>query len=388
ANMIRRLEDHRALTPDIAMWTVDTWGLVLGVWTQAELDQFPSIAPQPTSTTAPVTTPGASSILDLPVVEVEPVEPPQLDITQDLPLTASERQKGVKKAIVLDSGKRLEVPLPGGLSVGQKVRLRGQGKRDPATGTVGDLYLVVKEQAAPPQPSPPVGTGNLSFDLPNNGGKLELIAVPAGTLVMRGGHRVQLPTFHIGKYPVTQRQYQAVMNNNPSHFSGQDNPVEQVSWHNAQAFCTELTKILKRQGGYEVNLPSETMWEWAARGATKSKGYTYAGSNKLDEVGWYYNNSGNKTHPVGQKKPNELGIYDMSGNVWEFCLDNWTKNARQLPLDGTPLTNGGDSHLRALRGGSFNYYARNARSADRNWVRHDFSGFNGSFRLILPARTP
>ncbi|MGA1410950.1 MAG: hypothetical protein ACO37W_14590, partial [Prochlorotrichaceae cyanobacterium] len=130
ANMIRRLEDHRALTPDIAMWTVDTWGLALGIWTQAELDQFPSIAP-PSSSTPPVTNHSSEPILDLPAVEVEP---PQLDLTQDLLLTASERQRGGKKEVILDNGKRLEVPLPGGLSVGQKVRLRGQGKRDPATG--------------------------------------------------------------------------------------------------------------------------------------------------------------------------------------------------------------------------------------------------------------
>jgi len=327
ANMIIRLETHRGLAPDLAVWTVDTWGLVLGVWTQADLDQFPPIAPQPSSTPPPVTNQSPEPILDLPVVEVEP---PQLDLTQDLPLTAIDRQRGVTKAIVLDDGKRLEVNLPGGLSVGQQIRLQGQGKRDPVTGAVGDVYLVVKEQviqapppSPPPQPSSPVGTGNLSFDLPNNGGKLELIAVPAGTLVMEGGHRVQLPAFHIGKYPVTQRQYQAVMGQNPSKFSGQNNPVEQVSWHDAQEFCTKLTQILKRQGGYAVSLPSETMWEWAARGATKSKGYTYAGSNDLDEVGWYGEGYQSGTHPVGQKKPNELGIYDMSGNVWEWCQDYW-----------------------------------------------------------------
>jgi len=174
ANMIIRLETHRGLAPDLAVWTVDTWGLVLGVWTQADLDQFPPIAPQPSSTPPPVTNQSPEPILDLPVVEVEP---PQLDLTQDLPLTAIDRQRGVTKAIVLDDGKRLEVNLPGGLSVGQQIRLQGQGKRDPVTVAVGYVYLVVKEQviqapppSPPPQPSSPVGTGNLSFDLPNNGG--------------------------------------------------------------------------------------------------------------------------------------------------------------------------------------------------------------------------
>ncbi|MEY2979009.1 MAG: hypothetical protein RLZZ435_3148 [Cyanobacteriota bacterium] len=228
-------------------------------------------------------------------------------------------------------------------------------------------------------------TENLTFDLPNNGGQLELIAVPAGTLVMEGGHRVQLPAFHIGKYPVTQRQYQAVMGQNPSRFSGQNNPVERVIWHDAQEFSTELTEILKRQGGYEVNLPSETMWEWAARGATKSKGYTYAGSNNLDEVGWYDGNSGRQTHPVGQRQPNELGIYDMSGNVWEWCKDNWTGSTNVLPQNGTALTQGGDSSYRAVRGGSWSSNPENCRCAMRCRYYPDFRNDTQGFRVCVAA---
>ncbi len=395
ANMIIRLETHRGLAPDLAMWTVDTWGLVLGVWTQAELDQFPPIASQSTSTTPPVKTSGASPVLDLPVVEVEP---PQLDIIQDLPLTASDRQRGVKKAIVLDdNGKRLEVNLPGGLSVGQQIRLQGQGKRDPVTGTVGDLYLVVKEQAPSqvatlqtpktsspvPSSSPASGVSNLTnkgFDLPNNGGRLELIAVPGGTLVMEGGHRVNLKPFLLGKYPVTQRQYQAVMGKNPSLFKGDlERPMENVNWPDAIAFCQKLSQFL----GETIELPSETQWEWAARGATQSKGYTYAGSNNLDEVGWYTDNSGNTTHPVGQKKPNELGIYDMSGNIREWCMDNWTVNANELPKDGTPLTIGGDSSRRAVRGGSWSYSSDYCRCLQRN--RYDRSNryYDRGFRVVI-----
>ncbi|MGA1411781.1 MAG: formylglycine-generating enzyme family protein, partial [Prochlorotrichaceae cyanobacterium] len=302
ANMIIRLEDNRGLAPDLAVWTVDTWGLVLGTWTQADLDSFSPIAPSPSPT------------------------PPS--------------------------------PTP-----------------------------------SPPQPSPPVGTGTLSFDLPNNGGKLELIAVPSGTLVMEGGywvlkkeHRVQLPAFHIGKYPVTQRQYQAVMNENPSGFSGQNNPVDRVTWHDAQAFCTKLTQILKRQGGYEVSLPSETMWEWAARGATRSKGYTYAGSNNPDEVGWYYDNSGSETHPVGQKKPNELGIYDMSGNVWEWCQDNWTDNVNVLPQNGTALTQGGNSDRRAVRGGGWGNLPKYCRCSQRSRDVPTGGGYgNPGFRVWVGA---
>ena len=312
------------------------------------------------------------------------VEPPKLDRSQELALTASECQTGVKKTIVLENGKRLEVNLPAGMIVGQRLRLQGHGATDPVTGAVGDLYLVVQEGSNPhpPTPSPKRGEGepnlkNQTFDLPNNGGKLELIAVPGGILTMEGGHRVQLQPFLIGKYPVTQRQYQAVIGKNPSHFKGNlECPVERVSWQDAIVFCQELSKILK-QG---IDLPSETQWEWAARGATQSQGFEYAGSNNLDEVGWYGQNSGSTTHPVGQKKPNELGLYDMSGNVWEWCEDVWSNDLNVLPANGTPL-NSGDSRFHAMRGGSWNNYSANCRCVLRD---RNLNGLNPrGFRVVL-----
>ena len=312
------------------------------------------------------------------------VEPPKLDRSQELALTASECQTGVTKTIVLENGKRLEVNLPAGMIVGQRLRLQGHGATDPVTGAVGDLYLVVQEGSNPhpPTPSPKRGEGepnlkNQTFDLPNNEGKLELIAVPGGTLIMEGGHRVQLQPFLIGKYPVTQRQYQAVIGKNPSHFKGNlECPVERVSWQDAIVFCQELSKILK-QG---IDLPSETQWEWAARGATQSQGFEYAGSNNLDEVGWYGQNSGSTTHPVGQKKPNELGLYDMSGNVWEWCEDVWSNDLNVLPANGTPL-NSGDSRFHAMRGGSWNNYSANCRCVLRD---RNLNGLNPrGFRVVL-----
>jgi hypothetical protein len=314
ANMVVRLENHRGLAKELAVWTVDTWGLVLGTWTQADLDKFPSLlgAPPRTPQSAQAPVKPAENVIDLSGVVVEP---PNLDRTQDLALTATERQNGVQKTIVLDGGKRLEVTIPAGIQVGQKLRLMGHGAVDPVTGSAGDVYLVIQDQVIPPAPvstrqvsTPPspspvpqvpassavsnaVNLTNKVFNLPNNGGKLELIAVPGGTLVMERGHRVNLKPFLMGKYPITQRQYQALMGNNPSCFEGDlDCPVEWVSWDDAITFCQKLSGILKQK----IDLPSETQWEWAARGATKSKGYIYAGSNNLDEVGWYWENSGDK----------------------------------------------------------------------------------------------
>ena len=123
-------------------------------------------------------------------------------------------------------------------------------------------------------------------------------------------HTVTVSSFYMDATEVTQAEYRKVMGKNPSRFSGCDDcPVENVSWHDANEYAKKVGK----------RLPTEAEWEYAARGGNKSKGYSYSGSNDLDAVGWYDNNSRSKTHPVAQKQPNELGLYDMSGNVWEWC---------------------------------------------------------------------
>ena len=161
--------------------------------------------------------------------------------------------------------------------------------------------------------------------------------------------QVTVGDFKIGKYEVTQAEWKTIMGSNPSELSGCDNcPVENVSWDDAQEFINKLNQ--KTGGNYR--LPTETEWEYAARGGQKKKETQYAGSNNIDEVAWWLDNSRDKRlHPVGLKKPNELGIYDMSGNVWEWCADHWHENYNGAPTDGSAWVSGGDSTRRVVRGG-------------------------------------
>lgn len=232
---------------------------------------------------------------------------------------------------------------------------------------------------------------NETFTLPN-GVKLKMVKVEPGSFIMskRDGenpsgeieHKKDLTkTFYIGKYEVTQAQYEAVMGNNPSYFKGSNRPVEQVSWYEAMSFCEKMNQYAPK--GWKFILPTETQWEFAARGGNRSHGYKYSGSNNLDDVGWYRSNSGDTTHEVGSKTPNELGLYDMSGNVYEWCLDNWQSNSDATRAEFDRPYHDEDGSSRVFRGGGWDSRAVYCRSAGRNgWDPGNGYDYLG-FRLAL-----
>ena len=205
-------------------------------------------------------------------------------------------------------------------------------------------------------------------------------------------HQVTLTRgYWLGKYEVTQAQYEAVMGTNPSYFKGADFPVEKVSWYNAMDFCAKLTDIERAAGrlpeGYEYTLPTEAQWEYACRAETTTalnSGKNLSDKNKcpeMDEVGWYEYNSDSTTHPVGQKMPNAWGLYDMHGNVFEWCLDWYGSYPSSAVTDPKGSSSGS---YRVIRGGSWNFNAYSCRSAYRfDSTPSDFNRNYYGFRVAL-----
>jgi len=208
-------------------------------------------------------------------------------------------------------------------------------------------------------------------------------------------HQVTVKDFHIGKYPVTQALWEKVMDNNPSHFKGKNRPVELISWDNiTEEFLPKLNKITSLGGKFR--LPTEAEWEYAAQGnvgtrhalSTNAENTKYAGSDNLEEVGWYYENSHYETKPVGLKNPNKFGLYDMSGNVWEWCEDKWHSNYENAPDDGTAwITDTADKSLyRVQRGGSYFDSSGDCRSSYRDYYRPTFRFISLGFRLVFQVQ--
>ena len=254
-----------------------------------------------------------------------------------------------------------------------------------------ELKLPKRESELSPKPQittpiPALVNQNFTDDL--NGVKLEMVYVPKGKFTMGSNvddsekppHEVTVPAFYMGKFQIIQAQWKAVMGDKlkPS-FNGDDLPMESVSWEDAKEFCKKLAQMTNKA----YRLPSEAEWEYACRAGTTSD---YAG--ELNDMAWYSENADQKTHPVGQKKPNAFGLYDMHGNVWEWCEDVWHDNYKKAPTDGSAWLSGGDSSLRVFRGGSWNLKGTYCRSAlcfsNPPGTRYDSIGF----RVVVSAWTP
>lgn len=189
-----------------------------------------------------------------------------------------------------------------------------------------------------------------------NGIMFQMVKVQGGTFAMGKAklgkneepiHKVTLSDYYIGKYEVTQRLWTAIMGSNPSYYEGDERPVECVSWNDCQMFISRLNAIT----GEQFCLPTEAEWEFAARGGNFSRNYEYSGSDNLNDIAWFSDNSDGKTHDVGNKIPNELGIYDMSGNVWEWCYD-WYEEYNSTPQINPKGKANGTAYFRLTRGGS------------------------------------
>ncbi len=211
-----------------------------------------------------------------------------------------------------------------------------------------------------------------------------MVYVSGGTFIMGGDessdqtptHSVTLSSYYICKYEVTQALWRAVMGSNPSKFKGDNLPVEQVSWNDCQTFINRLNNYT----GRNFRLPTEAEWEFAARGGNYSRHYKYSGSNYISDVAWYCDNSGNRTHPVGTKQANELGLYDMSGNVWEWCSDRYGSYSSYSQSNPTGATSG---FGRVERGGNWCGLARYCCSSHRSYYAPGNSFDDLGLRLVL-----
>ncbi len=278
-----------------------------------------------------------------------------------------------------------------GYATDRKTISISEGQTASITGTLASNAVASSNTSGYSSSSSSMASGSNAISIPvKDGISIDMVKVEAGTFMMgatsemkdpysdeKPVHQVTLTNdYYMGKYEVTQALWQAVMGSNPSNFKGDNLPVETVNWNDCQEFISKLNSLT----GRKFRLPTEAEWEYAARGGKKSRGYQYSGSRKISDVAWYEGNSRSKTHPVGRKQANELGIYDMSGNVWEWCSDwygSYSSSSQTNPM-------GSDSGAkRVRRGGSWCYIARICRSSYRYGDAPDCRGLYLGLRLAL-----
>jgi formylglycine-generating enzyme required for sulfatase activity len=285
-------------------------------------------------------------------------------------MEASPPSGGGKRAVVIALG----IAALGIIVIGLWFGLR-PGKRTP--------FGVTAAKQPATQSANKAQLSGASFTESVNGAQIEMIAVPGGTFLMgspaaEAGRdmdegpqsEVTVAKLYMSRYEVTQAQYQAAMNTNPSSFKGDNLPVDSVTWENAEEFCRKLSQITKR----DYRLPTEAEWEYASRAGTNG---AFAGD--VDAMTWYSANSGNRTHAVGQKHPNAFGLYDMNGNVWEWCQSKYKPYPYKAD-DGRE--NVQDTDVRVMRGGSWENGSVSCRSAYRRRVIPSVRATIG-FRIVL-----
>ena len=275
------------------------------------------------------------------------------------------------------------------------------------TLTLVDAYMLLQQSSQQdntqtvvpdvqqPQPILPSQSAAQSESNPNvlpitvNGITFNMIKVDGGTFTMGATpeqenphqfeeptHQVTLSSYYIGETEVTQELWKAVMGNNPSNFKGDNLPVEEVSWEDCQTFIGKLNDLT----GKRFRLPTEAEWEYAARGGKRSNHTQYSGGSNIDDVAWYDGNSGSKTHPVKTKNPNELGLYDMSGNVHEWCQDWYGSYSSNAQTNPTGPDSGSD---RVFRGGTWSIFGWFCRSSFRGKSSPGYRYDTIGFRLAL-----
>ena len=247
--------------------------------------------------------------------------------------------------------------------------------------------------------SAPTPAKELTLDL-GGGVKLELVLIPAGEFLMGSAdsdpkaendekprHRVRITKpFYLGKYKVMQDQWQTVMGNNPSSYRGPKYPVQGVSWNDCQTFMKKLNKKFGPAGG-NFQLPTEAQWEYACRAGGGTQWCCGDDVSKLDQYAWYEGNCGAGIHPLGEKKPNAWGLYDIHGDVWEWCADTYDRGYYAVSPAADPA---GPSWAgqRVLRGGSWYLGPDYARSARRSWLSPDVGSLLHGFRLARTTDSP